>query len=179
MLKIIVPEHEIGFNDETGEFIFCKKYEFQFEHSLISISKWEAKWNKAFFGRMKKTDIELVDYIRCMLIAKNESDYEGLEYLTRENLDEINRYISQPMTATKIKEDPNAKKSSDVMTSELIYYLMIAYEIPFECQKWHINRLLTLIRVCQAKAAAAEKKAKSPKANPRSRSALNRARKHH
>ena len=35
--------------------------------------------------------------------------------------------------------------------SELIYWYMSQLGIPFECDKWNLNRLLTLIRLAAAK----------------------------
>lgn len=179
MLKIVIPAHEIGYNDDTSEFIFCKEYVYQLEHSLISISKWESRWKKAFFGNRKKTNEELLDYIKCMVISKHadDEDLNGIAFLTVDNIKQINAYIEDPMTASNLRTNPDEKsKSKDVMTSELIYYLMIAYKIPFECQKWHINRLLMLIRIAQAKERQAQRKSKTPRPNAARRHALNASR---
>lgn len=149
MLQITVPGGEF-FDEETNEFVVVKEQTLQMEHSLVSLSKWEAKWNKAFLGKSKKTTEEMIDYFRCMTITKNVNPLVYL-CLSQENIDLISQYISAPMTATTIREIQHGSSSRETFTSELIYYWMIALNIPFECQKWHLNRLITLIRVCQIK----------------------------
>ena len=149
MLKIIIPSTEMW--DEVNEkFVYSKEQVLQLEHSLVSLSKWESKWCKPFLSKENKTFEETIDYIRCMTINQNIQD-EVYNCLTGENIREINEYISAPMTATRFSNDAIGKGSREQITSELIYYWMIALNIPFECQKWHINRLLTLIRVCNIK----------------------------
>lgn len=125
------------------------------EHSLLSISKWESKWKKAFLKKEQKTAEEVLDYIRCMTIEKNipENVYDNI---LPKDIERITDYIQDPMTATHVQQKPeygkpNAKQ--DVVTSELIYYWMVANQIPFECERWHINRLLALIQICSAKNA--------------------------
>lgn len=149
MLKITVPALE-SFNNETQEFVYGKEATIQLEHSLVSISKWESKWHKAFLGKQEKTNEEVIDYIRCMTITQNV-DPDIYYRLSAENIELINNYIDDSMTATVINEMPGNNKSREIITSELIYYWMIAYNIPVEFQKWHLNRLLTLIRVCSIK----------------------------
>lgn len=149
MLRIIIPSTEMW--DEVNEkFVYSKEYVLQLEHSLVSLSKWESKWCKPFLSKENKTFEETIDYIRCMTINQHIPD-EVYNCLTGENISEINEYISAPMTATRFSNDAIGKGSREQITSELIYYWMIALNIPFECQKWHINRLLTLIRVCNIK----------------------------
>ena len=149
MLRIIIPSTEMW--DEVNEkFVYSKEYVLQLEHSLVSLSKWESKWCKPFLSKENKTFEETIDYIRCMTINQHIPD-EVYNCLTEENIREINEYISAPMTATRFSNDAIGKGSREQITSELIYYWMIALNIPFECQKWHINRLLTLIRVCNIK----------------------------
>lgn len=149
MLQITVPAGEF-FDEETNEFVIVKEQTLQMEHSLVSLSKWEAKWNKAFLGKNEKSTEEMIDYFRCMTITKN---VDPLVYLclSQENIDAISQYINAPMTATTIREIQQGLLSRETVTSELIYYWMISLNIPFECQKWHLNRLITLIRVCQVK----------------------------
>lgn len=148
MLKITIPAYE-QYNDETNEFIVIKEQSFHLEHSLVSLSKWESKWRKPFLTKESKTVEESIDYIRCMTITQNvdPASYAGI---TLENLNEVTEYIDAPMTAAVF---PNTKKTinREIVTAEIIYFLMISMNIPFECQKWHLNRLITLINVCNIK----------------------------
>lgn len=149
MLQITIPSIEL-FDEEKQQFIKTKEYVLQLEHSLVSISKWESKWNKVFLSKDEKTYEETIDYIRCMTITQNIPD-EVYHYITKPTFDKIEEYISAPMTATWFSNEKPHGVSREKTTSELIYYWMIALNIPFECQKWHLNRLLTLIRVCNIK----------------------------
>lgn len=159
MLEITIPSREI-YNEQTNEFVEIKEQTLRLEHSLISLSKWESKWCKVFMSKEEKSYEETVDYIKCMTLTQNVNPevYNGL---TNENIVQINRYIEAPMTATTFSEDKTSKGSREVVTSELVYYWMIALNIPFECQKWHLNRLLTLIRVCNVKNQPPKKMGKS------------------
>lgn len=150
MLQITVPITPEGWDERTQEFVKAKEVTLQLEHSLVSLSKWESKWCKSFFSRKEKTYEETIDYIKCMTITTNV-DPEVYNRLTAANVAQINKYIESPMTATYFSEDKHSKSNRETVTSELIYYWMIALNIPFECQKWHLNRLLTLIRVCNIK----------------------------
>lgn len=158
MLTITIPATE-EFNEITGEFITTREQALQLEHSLISISKWESKWCKAFLGKQEKTSEEIIDYVKCMTLNKSVSD-DVYGCLTQANINAINDYIGAPMTATYFSTNETGKKNNEIITSELIYYWMIALQIPFECQKWHINRLLTLIRVCNIKNSPPKKMSK-------------------
>lgn len=149
MLEITVPAVEM-FDESKQEFIEVKEQTLQLEHSLVSLSKWESKWHKAFLSKREKTLEETLDYIRCMTITKNV-DPSVYYRLSQENVNEINQYIEDPMTATYIPEDLQASGRGDIVTSELIYYWMISLNIPQEYQKWHLNRLLSLIKVCNLK----------------------------
>lgn len=158
MLKIIIPAVEMW--DETKqEFINVKKQTLQLEHSLISLSKWESKWNKAFLSKLDKTREETLDYIKCMTLTQNV-DPDIYNYLTTDNINRVNNYIEAPMTATVFSKDKTGGNNREIVTAELIYYWMIALNVPFECQKWHLNRLLTLIRVCNVKNAPPDKRRK-------------------
>ena len=160
MLQIKIPLSPEEWDEEKQEFVEPKTKVLQLEHSLVSLSKWESKWCKPFFSKEEKTPEETVDYVRCMTITQNV-DPEVYLHLTRENVDQVNAYIEAPMTATVFFEDKTGKNGREKITAELIYYWMIAQNIPFECQKWHLNRLLTLIRVCSIKNTPPEKKSKS------------------
>lgn len=149
MLQITIPEDEL-WDESRGIFIPVKEKTLQLEHSLIALSKWESKWCKAFFSTKEKTREETIDYVKCMTLTQNVKPevYLGL---TSKNFKEINDYIDAPMTAITFYNGQDKTTGREVITSELIYYWMISLNIPFECQKWHINRLLTLIRVCEIK----------------------------
>lgn len=149
MLQITIPAVEL-WDERKQEFVTTKEQTLQLEHSLVSLSKWESKWCKAFLTKQEKTFEETLDYIKCMTITQNV-DPEVYNYLTKENIEEIKKYIEAPMTATYFSDDKTVKSSREQITAELIYYWMIALNIPFECQKWHLNRLLTLIKVCNIK----------------------------
>lgn len=150
MLRISIPLGVEQYNDETGEFIYPKEQTLQLEHSLVSLSKWESKWCKPFLSKQEKTYEETLDYIKCMTLTPNVSP-DIYNYLTGSCINQINRYIDAPMTATTFSEDKKYNRNREQVTAEIIYYWMIALNIPFECQKWHLNRLLTLIRVCNIK----------------------------
>lgn len=158
MLQLVIPQRE-EWNETTQEFVYTKGATLQLEHSLVSISKWESKWCKPFLSKDPKTYEETLDYIRCMTLTQNV-DPSIYSRLTVDNVNDVNKYIEAPMTATTIKEQPGHGRSSEVITSELIYFWMISYQIPFECQKWHLNRLLTLIRVCSIKNTPGKKLSK-------------------
>lgn len=160
MLLIEVPINPEGWDEEKEEFVPATSQTLRLEHSLVSLSKWESKWNKPFLGKGEKTFEETIDYIKCMTLTKN---VDPIVYarLTPENITQINEYIEAKMTATTFSQEPGGKGSSEQITSELIYYWMVALQIPFECQKWHLNRLLTLIRVCNLKNQPPKKMSKS------------------
>lgn len=163
MLRITIPAVvSEQFNEETNEFIYTtesKEQTLQLEHSLVSLSKWESKWNKAFLGKQEKTNEEVLDYVRCMTLTQNVNP-EVYTRLTADNYKEINAYIEAPMTATYFSEDKLTKGGRETVTAELIYYWMIALNIPVEFQKWHLNKLLTLIRVCNIKNSPPKRKSK-------------------
>lgn len=132
----------------------------QLEHSLISLSKWESKWHRSFISSTQEMSYEEeIDYVKCMTLTPNV-DPNIYYALSNENRRQIQQYINAPMTATYLPEEKNGKKSREKVTSELIYYWMIAFNIPFECQKWHLNRLMTLIRVCGVKNQPEKKRSK-------------------
>lgn len=148
-LTITIPEFE-GFDYQKGEFIECKETTLRLEHSLVSISKWESKWHKSFLNTQSEGTItkeQLIDYVRCMTLTQNVNPniYYGL---TKGNLKEIMAYIDDPMTATTFTKVEGQGPSRRIITSEVLYGWMVGLQIPFECEKWHVNRLMTLIRVC-------------------------------
>ena len=159
MLQLTIPLSPEGWDEVKEEFVEAKTQTLQLEHSLVSLSKWESKWEKPFFSKAEKSYEEILDYIKFMTINKNVNP-EVYRHLTQGNIREINAYIEAPMTATTFAKDKNQAKNREVITAELIYYWLIALNIPFECQKWHLNRLLTLIRVCNIKNSPPKKMSK-------------------
>ena len=158
MLIITIPATEM-FNEKTNQFFTLKEQTLQLEHSLVSLSKWESKWGKPFLSKEEKSIAETIDYIKCMTITQNV-DPNVYTRLSRENIEAINNYIEAPMTATTFYGDEQKGRSKEIVTSELIYYWMIALNIPMECQRWHLNRLLTLVRVCNVKNAPPKKRSR-------------------
>ena len=153
MLELYIQPMEL-YNEELGEFVSTRAQTLQLEHSLISLSKWEAKWKKPFMSQDMTTitNEEVLDYIRCMTISSN---IDPMVYYSigsdRKMIEQIKDYIQDPHTATTIKQKPGRGRSREIITAELIYYWMVELGIPFECQKWHLGRLLTLIEVCSIK----------------------------
>ena len=164
MLRIVVPISPEGWDEKKQEFIEPKVQVLQLEHSLISMSKWESKWCKPFLSSEDKTIEETLDYIKFMTLTPNVSP-DVYMHITRANMRDINDYIAAPMTATTFSEDKNTKGKREIVTAELIYYWMIALNIPFECQKWHLNKLLTLIKVCNIKNSPPKKMSKKETKN--------------
>lgn len=151
MIKILLPEKEL-YDEVNNKFVYLPSRELILEHSLVSISKWESKWHKSFLNTDDKSFDEVMDYIKCMCVEELE-DENDLYRLSEENVSDINAYIQDSMTATTFSDfsDNKNTKSREIITSEIIYYWMIANNIPFECQYWHLNKLLTLIKVCSIK----------------------------
>lgn len=148
MLKLVVPGTEM-WDEDKSEFLYTEDTVLFLEHSLVSISKWESKYCKPFMTEEEKSMAELIDYIKFM--TTNEIDDENV-YSTiinnRELVKTIYEYMNAPMTATWFSKENKKTRSREVITSEVIYYWMTALNIPFSCETWHINRLITLIRVC-------------------------------
>lgn len=145
MLTLIIKASD-QYNDAINEFITIKEQTLQLEHSLISISQWESKWKKPFMSKDKKTVEETLDYVRCMSLNKNVDDMV-YQTLSNDNISKVQDYIEEEMTATTFGPD-NGPKNKKVITSELIYYWIIALNIPIKCEKWHLSRLMTLINIC-------------------------------
>lgn len=170
MLVLNIPEKEL-FDESTDRFIKIKAQTLKLEHSLISISRWESKWMKPFLSKDKKTKEELLDYVECMII-NSVYDENVIKYLSAKEINKIIDYIETPMTATTVTffDYKKPKTKEETVTSELIYYWMTVAGIPFECEKWHINRLFALLKICSAKN---EPKKKMTKELAQSQASLN------
>lgn len=178
MLEILIPEQHYEFYDEEKEEFLppvnIKETRIQLEHSLISLKKWEQKHHKSFLSKSETlTYNELVDYIKCMSLTHG-IDPEVYHYIPKDEVNKIVSYIKDPMTATWFKNNELVgaqKNSREVITAEIIYYWMITLNIPVEFQKWHLNQLLTLIKVVNIKNDKPRKK--DPKMAAKERAALN------
>lgn len=148
MLTITIPRQEL-FDEEKEEFVYNKAVDLVLEHSLVSLSRWEARWKKPFLTKENKTREETLDYIRFMTITQNVDD-KVYNRISQEIINQITDYIDDPMSATTFREEKGSR-SREIVTAELIYFWMINFQIPLDCQKWHLNRLLTLIKVCNIK----------------------------
>lgn len=171
MLTIVIKASDM-WDERTNEFLSVPETVLHLEHSLVAISKWESKWKKPFLTRDQKTIEETLDYVRCMSV---DIDIDPTVYrlISQEHLDQISEYIDDPMSATWFSKE-DSKASREIVTSELIYYWMCASQIPFECQYWHLNRLMSLIRICSIKNQPSKKMGKKDVYNQNA--ALNRAR---
>lgn len=175
MFDITIPAQEL-YNETSGEFINIPEFHLQLEHSLISLKKWESKWHKPFIGRKDLSMEEMQDYVRCMTINKNIPEWY-YSHIPPKYMNQIVDYIKDPMTATWFSNNDKvgaAKSKNDVITNEIIYYWMITLNIPVEFQKWHLEQLLTLIKVVSIKNQP--KKKMNKKEEARQRAALNKAR---
>lgn len=155
MLTIEIPMSAEHYDEKKNEFVFPDIFALNLEHSLASLSKWEAKFKKPFLNDNKKTSDEVLWYVKAMIL-NDDFPEDILSRLTEKHVDQINDYITDKQTATWFAETQN-KPGGETITAELIYYWMIAAGIPFECQHWHLNRLITLIRVCHEKNAPKKK----------------------
>lgn len=155
MLVIRVGETEV-YDESTSEFARQGGSTLRLEHSLLSLSKWESRHEKAFLGDKEKSAEEVLDYVMCMCLDP-ETPPEVFQQLSKENFEAINDYIERKMTATWFSDQPGAPRTRDIITAELIYYWMTVFQIPFECENWHLNRLFTLIRICNIKQSKPKK----------------------
>lgn len=149
MLQLTIPAAEV-YDEQNEEFISIDAQVLELEHSLVSLSMWESKWCKPFISKEPKTYEETIDYIKCMTLTPNVNPMVYM-FLSNDHIEQVNKYIEAPMTATTFNNQGKGRPSNEYITNELIYYWMVALTIPFECETWHLNRLLTLIQVCNLK----------------------------
>jgi hypothetical protein len=160
MLTIVVSGEEM-FDNEKSKFVRTMDDQvLELEHSLVSLSKWESKYEKPFLAAGEKTPDQILSYIHFMVISPGVSP-EILSHLDQENLHQINAYIESKQSATTFGIMPDRKGRGETVTSELIYYWMTAFEIPWEAQHWHLNRLFSLIRICNVKQQKPKKMSRS------------------
>ncbi len=160
MLEITIKGREF-WDSEKEEFVYTNDLTLHLEHSLLSLAKWESKYKRPFLSDGPKTKEENIDYIMYMSLNKI-TDLTSLEAITESDLKTITDYINDPMTATTFTDRSNGqKKSNSRITNEEIYYYMTALNIPFSCEKWHLNRLLTLIEVASIKNTPPKKMSKN------------------
>lgn len=174
MLNVVVESQEL-WDDEKQEFVDTKPITLQLEHSLVSLSKWESKWEVPFLSDDKLTDEQTLDYVRAMNLTPGVPD-EVFDTLSSVTLTQINEYIRKKMTASTITEAPSKNTKKEVITAELMYYWMVALNIPWEAQHWHLNRLIMLVRVINAKNTPAKSNRVGKAEQLRSRAELNRQR---
>ncbi len=150
MFRLIIEPEEM-FDERNKVFVPAGEVVvINLEHSLVSLSKWESKYQKPFLTAQKKTAEEIFEYFKVMIVDE-DIDPELLHKCTQKNFEDIQRYIDSSQTATTFSMMPKGKPSTEIITSELIYYWMVAFTIPWEAQYWHLSRLLTLIQVCDRK----------------------------
>lgn len=179
MLQITVPKTEI-FNENTNQFLWIPETTIQMEHSLVSLSKWEEKHHKAYLDpKLQHSATEILDYFKCMTITKNVKDSVFLA-LSQRNIEEISSYINDPMTATTFNEMATTKKhSSKFITSEYLYFCMFSLGVPIECEKWHINRLMTLLKIFEEENKPQKKRSEAETLNYYAKLNAERKRKWH
>lgn len=162
MLKIIVEGQEL-FDAETQTFSDTETIELELEHSLLSLSKWESKYEKPFLSAKDLTREETFDYVMCMIVTPGITK-DMIEHATIQIVTEVNAYINSPQSATKFGELPEKRVQGEVITSELIYYWMSAFGLNWEAQEWHLNRLFSLIRIANNKNTPPKKMSRAERA---------------
>lgn len=158
MLRLTIKGEE-HYNEKTNEFTTLGDVVIDLEHSLVSLSKWESIYEKSFLSQSDKTAEELFDYLRIMILTP-DIDPDVLYQCSEADLTTIEQYINAKCSATTVREAPGRRNANEVITSELIYYWMLSYNIPFSAETWHLNRLFSLIRICNAKQSKPRKMSK-------------------
>ena len=174
MLRLLIPKREY-WDPIREKFITIPEVKVELEHSLNALSKWESKWHIPFHSDKPKTNEQNIDYVRCMCLDANV-DPNVFNYLTEQNVNDISDYIQDSSTATWFSETKKTGRK-DVITAEIIYYWMTVYNIPSEYEYWHLNKLLTLLRVCAEKNNTDANGKKMNKMTASQRQKLNAARK--
>ena len=161
MLKLIISGDEF-YNEETEEFTFSEPIVLELEHSLVSLSKWESKFERPFLSGGVRTIHDTLSYVEAMILTPNYPE-DIVKQFKQEDLDKVNQYIGSNQTATTFGTMPEQthKSKGETITAELIYYWMVAFSIPFECETWHLNRLFSLVRICNLKNSKPKKMSKS------------------
>jgi len=159
MLVLHLPATEL-FDESDGSFLELDAITLRLEHSLISVSKWESKWKTPFLSKKDKSREEINSYIEAMILDDDfpsglGSRFNSEHYLT------INEYIESSESATTFGRLPQHKGKAETITDELIYYWMVAFQIPFICETWHLNRLFALIKICNIKNSKPDKRSRS------------------
>lgn len=177
-ITVMIPDQEL-FDQKINRFLTVKGRKLSFEHSLLSISKWESIWHKPYLSTDKKTDEETYSYLACMCLDKDVNPLL-FRIMDRESIQKIVSYIDNPMTATTFREDENKKNKREIITNEIVYYWMTELNIPFDpCQKWHFNHLMTLIKVASIKKQPPKKMGKKEWASQRAALNAQRRAKYH
>lgn len=159
MLTITIPGQEL-FDEVKMEFINTEDQTLDMEHSLVSLAAWESIWNKPFLSKEQKTREETISYMKCMTLTPNV-DPDVYNYVSNDIIEKVNKYIEAPMTATVFSEDKTTKGKSETVTAEIIYYWMVSLTIPPEYRFWHLNQLMTLIKVCSIKNSPPKKRSQA------------------
>lgn len=155
MLQIKIPVEM--WDEGKQEFVYLPGQTLELEHSLASLSKWESKMNKPFLSKDSKTYEESLEYLKCMMLTPDVAD-DVYDYLMRHKLSVIDEYINSSMTATILPPNRGRKGRPEIVTAEVIYYWMIAMGIPSDYEYWHLNKLITLIGVCNVKNSPTKKR---------------------
>jgi hypothetical protein len=158
MLKLIIKGDEV-YDEATNRFGTVNDIVVELEHSLLSVSKWESKFEKPFLANTEKTVEEIVEYVRFMIITPGLPP-EVLNRFTNAHFEAVNNYINSKQSATTFGQMPDRRGPGETITSELVYYWMVQFNIPFECERWHLNRLFSLIQICNIKQSKPKKMSK-------------------